>query len=572
TNIMAAPIQYLGRAARDMKYLYNWNAPIIWSKHEPGTFYHGAQLVLRTRDNGITWDEVSPDLTRNIDEKQGNGGGPLTNEAVGAENYGTLSYLVESPHEKGVLWSGSDDGFVHVTRDNGVSWQNVTPKGLEECLINAIEVSPHDPATAYIATTRYKFNDKTPSMYKTTNYGKTWEKISTGIPYGAYTRVVREDKDKKDLLYAGTETGIYISWNGGKAWDPLQLNMPVTPINDLMVHQGDLIVATSGRSFWILDDLKVLSKYDKKEGMKLYEPESTVYGSWGSPLNRNSDSFKGTDPFEGINPASGVVIYYELPAVTDSADVKMEIMDSAGKLIRTFTNKATKGFKSYPGGPAAPAKISAKKGLNRFVWDKLHETMPGIPTAYLEANFRGHMVSPGEYSIKLSFEGKTLETKAKIEENPMIKLSAAQYSAYDQFMSEVEGELSAMHNMVNKLYGIKNQLSSVMESVTDKALKAEGDAIVAALDTWDKSMVQRMSKAYDDVENFPNMFTAEYIFMINHSNSSIPLIAKSNRDRKAELEIIWTAKKAQAEAWLSSTLPDFNKKLWEAGIGAIQIK
>lgn len=572
TNIMAAPIQYLGRAARDMKYLYNWNAPIIWSKHEPGTFYHGAQLVLRTRDNGITWEEASPDLTRNIDEKQGNGGGPLTNEAVGAENYGTLSYLVESPHEKGVLWSGSDDGFVHVTRDNGVSWQNVTPKGLEECLINAIEVSPHDPATAYIATTRYKFNDKTPSMHKTTNYGKTWEKISTGIPYGAYTRVVREDKDKKDLLYAGTETGIYISWNGGKAWEPLQLNMPVTPINDLMVHQGDLIVATSGRSFWILDDLKVLTKYDKKEGFKLYEPETTVYGSWGSPLNRNSDSFKGTDPFEGINPASGVVIYYELPAVSDSADVKMEIMDSAGKLIRSFTNKADKGFKSYPGGPPAPTRISAKMGLNRFVWDKLNETMPGIPTAYLEANFRGHMVSPGEYTIKLSFEGKTLETKAVISENPIIKLSAAQYTDYDQFMTEVEGELSAMHNMVNKLNGIKNQLSTVLESVTDKALKAEGNAIVAALDTWDKSMVQRMSKAYDDVENFPNMFTAEYIFMINHANSSIPLIAKSNKDRKAELDVIWAAKKAEAEGWLNSTLPDFNKKLWDSGIGAIQMK
>uniref|UniRef100_UPI004048E915 hypothetical protein n=1 Tax=Roseivirga sp. TaxID=1964215 RepID=UPI004048E915 len=198
--------------------------------------------------------------------------------------------------------------------------------------------------------------------------------------------------------------------------------------------------------------------------------------------------------------------------------------------------------------------------------------MPGIPTAYLEANFRGHMVSPGEYTIKLSFEGKTLETKAKIEENPMIKLSTDQYTAYDQFMTEVEAELSAMHNMVNKLYGIKNQLSSVMESVTDKALKAEEDAIVTALDTWDKSMVQRMSKAYDDVENFPNMFTAEYIFMINHANSSIPLIAKSNRDRKAELDIIWAAKKAQADAWLNSTLSDFNKKLWDSGIGALRFK
>jgi photosystem II stability/assembly factor-like uncharacterized protein len=569
TSIMAAPIQYLGKAARDMKYLYNWNAPVIWSKHEPGTFYHAAQLVLKTKDNGMTWDEVSPDLTRNIDEKQGNGGGPLTNEAVGAENYGTLSYLVESPHEKGVLWSGSDDGLVHITKDNAVSWQNVTPKGLEECLVNAIEVSPHDPATAYIATTRYKFNDKTPSIYKTTNYGKTWEKITNGIPNYAFTRVVREDKDKKDLLYAGTETGLYISWNGGKAWESLQLNLPVTPINDLMVHQGDLIVATSGRSFWILDDLKALGNYSKKGVLKLYEPEPSIYGSWRSPLNGNSDSFKGTDPFEGINPASGVVIYYELPAVTDSAEVKMEIRNSAGQLMRSFTNKAAKGFKSYPGGPPAPAKISAQKGLNRFVWDKLNETMPGIPTAYLEANFRGHMVSPGDYTIKVVFEGKEVETKAKIVANPLVKFTAANHAAFDQFMTAVEAELTAMHDMINKLYNIKNQLSSVLSTVTDKALKAEGEAIVTALDTWDKSMVQRMSKAYDDVENFPNMFTAEYIFMINHSDSSIPLVAQSNRDRKAELDVIWAAKKAQAEAWMKGTLPDFNKKLWEAGIGAL---
>ena len=213
TKIMAAPIQYLGREARDMKYLYNWNAPIIWSQHEPGTFYHCSQMVLRTRDMGETWEEVSPDLSRNMDEKQGAGGGPYTVEAVGAENYGTIAYMIESPHEKGVFWTGSDDGLVYLTRDGGENWTNVTPKGLRECLINAIDISPHDPGTAYIATTRYKFNDYTPGLYKTTDYGKSWTNISSGIPYGAFTRVVREDEKRKDLLYAGTELGIYITWS-----------------------------------------------------------------------------------------------------------------------------------------------------------------------------------------------------------------------------------------------------------------------------------------------------------------------------------------------------------------------
>ncbi len=207
TNVMAYPFQALAMEPKDLKYRYNWNAPIIWSKHEPGTFYHGAQHLLKTSDMGKTWKEASPDLTRNDKSKQGPGGGPYTNEAVGAENYGTLAYVKESPHEKGVIWTGSDDGYVHVTRDGGATWKNVTPKGLPECLVNAIDVSPFDKGTAYIATTRYKFNDHAPGLYKTTDYGANWTKIDNGIPSNAFTRVVREDDVRKDMLFAGTELG-----------------------------------------------------------------------------------------------------------------------------------------------------------------------------------------------------------------------------------------------------------------------------------------------------------------------------------------------------------------------------
>jgi photosystem II stability/assembly factor-like uncharacterized protein len=201
TNIMEAPILYQARDAKEMKYRFTWNAPVIWSKHEPNVFYHGAQYLLRTDDMGKTWKEVSPDLTRNEKEKQGKAGVPYTNEGVGGENYGTLSYIAESPFEKGVIYTGSDDGLVYITKDNGAHWQNITPAGLQECLINSIEISPFDKATAYIATTRYKFNDYTPGLYKTTDYGKTWTKISNGIPDGAFTRVVREDDTRKDLLF-----------------------------------------------------------------------------------------------------------------------------------------------------------------------------------------------------------------------------------------------------------------------------------------------------------------------------------------------------------------------------------
>jgi len=570
TGVMAAPIQYLGKAARDMRYLYNWNAPIIWSRHEPGTFYHAAQLVLRTKDMGVTWEEASPDLTRDIDEKQGNGGAPFTNEAVGAENYGTIAYMIESPHEKGVFYTGSDDGMVYITKDNMENWQDVTPKGLGETLVNAIEVSPHDPATVYIATTKYKWGDKTPAIYKSTNYGKSWKNISEGIPMGAYTRVVREDQMRKDLLYAGTELGVYLSWNGGDSWEPFQLNMPVTPINDLMVHQNDLIVATSGRSFWILDNLNLLAQYEKSGEAQLYQPEDLIYGSWGSALNSNSADGKGA--FEGVNPANGVVVYYELPKLEEGEEVTLEFVNNDGKVVRTLSSKSEAGFQRYAGGPSPEPTISKSEGLNRFVWDTRHHTMPGVPTAYIEANYRGHKVPPGTYQVNLKVKDQVLTTTATILPNPLFEIEQSQYDEFDKEMSEMEAELTTMHNMVNQLKGIQDQLKEVLASVEDKTLKKEGQEIIDALDAWDKDMIQRKSKAYDDVENFPNKFTAEYIYVINATDSGIPRVNQSSRDRRAELEAQWTPMKAQAETWLNETLPNFNKKLWEAGIGAIQMK
>ena len=328
TNVMAAPIQYLGMDAKDMKYRYNWNAPIIWSRHEPNTYYHGAQMLLKSTDFGKTWKEVSPDLTRNEKDKQGKGGGPFTNEAVGAENYGTLAYVVESPHEKGVIWTGSDDGLVQVTRDGGATWKNVTPPGLAECLINAIEISPFDRATAYVATTRYKFNDHSPGLYKTTDYGATWTKIDSGIPANAFTRVVREDPVRRNLLFAGTELGVFVSWNGGQAWSPFQLNLPITPITDLRIHQDNLIAATSGRAFWILDDLALIRQYRPDPApFSIYQPGNAYLANGGSELNGSEDEFTGAHPTRGVNPANGVVLYYHLPELGKDDEVTLAIED-----------------------------------------------------------------------------------------------------------------------------------------------------------------------------------------------------------------------------------------------------
>ena len=575
TNIMAAPIQYLGKAARDMKYLYNWNAPIIWSQHEPGTVYHAAQLVLKTSDMGKTWTEFSPDLTRNIDAKQGKGGGPYTVEAVGAENYGTISYLIESPHEAGVFYTGSDDGLVHLTRDNGKSWQNITPKGLEETLINAIEVSPHDPATAYIATTRYKFNDYTPAIYKTTDYGKSWSNISSGIPYGAYTRVVREDADRKGLLYAGTEQGVYVSFDAGKTWKSLQLNLPVTPVTDLKVHRGDLIVATSGRSFWILDDLKLLANYENKTAdFQLYEPEASVYGSWYSALNGSNPDFDGTADDAGVNPANGVVLYYNLPKVTDTTALQLSIRDAQGKLITRFSSEADENFKSYAGGPSAAPTLSKHKGLNRFVWDGRHSGLPGVEEVYIEAGYSGHKVAPGTYNITLDYGGQTETVAAVIQPNPNLDISAAQFAEYDRVMTEMEAKVTEMHELVNRLKSAQDQLSALLktrESLPEE-VQETGKKLIADLEEWDEKMVQRKSKAYDDVENFENKFTANYMFLLNQTESSIPRVNASNLEQLKLLNAEWQELKAAGNTLLNTRIPQYNTSLWEAGIGAIRVK
>ncbi|MDP1844057.1 MAG: hypothetical protein Q8K64_11590, partial [Sediminibacterium sp.] len=572
TSIMAAPIQYLGRDAKDMKYRFNWNAPIIWSKHEPNTYYHGAQKLLRTRDMGKTWEEASPDLTRNEKEKQGKPGVPFTNEAVGAENYGTLSYVLESPQEKGVIYTGSDDGYVYLTKDGGKNWQNITPAGLAECLINAIEVSPHDKATMYIATTRYKFNDHTPGLYKSSDYGKTWTKIVNGIPAGAFTRVVREDSQRKDLLFAGTELGIYLSWDGGKNWKPFQLNLPLTPITDLRIHQGNLIAATSGRSFWILDDLSLVRQYKKENtAMALFTPSPTYIVNGYSDMD-DADA-TGTNKFRGVNASTGVVIYYQLPTLKDNDQISIEIKDESGNLVRSFSSKADSLYKKYDGGPQEDPTLSKSKGMNRFVWNRHYPTLPGVTGAYIESGYNGHKAGPGKYSITLKVGDQKVNTVAEILPNPLYNFTAADYATYHQTIQAVENELATMHNLVNTLYAQKEQLALIVAQLPAEEkynpLKLSANNLLKSLTAWDEDMIQRKSLAYDDVENFPNKFTANYMFAMNHMQGDLPIVTKPSLDRINELNTEWASLKKIGLDLLNNQIPQLNKQLWEAGVGAI---
>ena len=564
--VMAVPIQYQALKPKDMKYRFNWNAPIINSPNDPNIFYHAANVLLRTANKGISWEVISPDLTRHDTTKMGFSGIPYTNEGAGGENYATIAYVAESPLEKGVIWTGSDDGLVYLTRDNAKTWVNVTPKGLPECLINCIEVSPHDKATAYIATTRYKFNDLAPAIYKTTDYGSTWTNITAGIPYGAYTRCIREDDVQKDLLYAGTETGFYISYNGGKFWKHQQLNLPVTPITDLMVHKGNLIASTMGRAFWILDDLNIFRQFhsaDTTKKFELFKPADSYRVSGGSALNAPSeeDDDRPVISAAGTNPPTGVSIYYLVPSRPDSIKLTMEIRDEKGQLVRVYSTKPDKKFVKFPGGPEANPLLPNKPGLNHFIWDMRYTTLPGVADVFIEGSYMGRKVAPGKYQVRLKKDSIEKIADFTVLPDPRINASATDYQQQQQTIAEVDNKIKEIHEAVIQMRLVRKQVNELADLLTDtikyKPVIDSGKALVKKLTAWEEKLVQTKSQSNDDVINFTNMLSANYIFLKSEMDANIPTVTLGQQQRLVELNAEWQPIKKEYDA-LQKNVEEYN--------------
>ena len=565
-GIMVVPIQYQSLQPKNMKYRFNWNAPIVNSPNDRSIFYHGGNVLFRTTDKGINWEAISPDLTRHDTSKMGQSGVPYTNEGAGGENYATLAYVAESAYEKGVIWTGSDDGLVYLTRDNGKTWRNVTPAGLSERLINCIEVSPHDKATAYIATTRYKFNDFTPAIYKTTDYGKTWANISTGIPYGAYTRCVREDDVKKDLLYAGTETGFYISYNGGKTWKQQQLNLPVTPITDLMVHKGNLIASTMGRAFWILDDLSIFEQYNRSDTMKslgLLKPSDAYRVSGGSALDASPDEEGGPPPVynSGTNPPTGVSVYYLVPEKPDSLKLSLEILGDKGQLIRSYSTVPDKKFVKFTGGPQPEPLLSNKPGLNRFVWDMRYATLPGVPNVFIEGSYQGRKVAPGKYQLKLKTDKEEKITSVNILPDPGINATASEYLQQEQTLAEVDTKIKEIHDDVNQMRIVRKQINDLLDILSDttryKPVIESGKNLVKKITEWEEKLVQPKAQSNDDIINFVNMLSADYIFLKGEMDVNSPAVTGGQQKQLTDLNARWLPVKNEYAA-LQKQVTDFN--------------
>jgi len=367
-----------------------------------------------------------------------------------------------------------------------------------------------------------------------------------------------------------------MSQNGGKNWMPFQLNLPNTPVTDLRIHQDNLIASTSGRSFWILDDLNLFRQYKKDTiNTLLYQPTTAYLANGYSELDQNNDEFKGSKMYEGVNPASGVVLYYQLPTLKENEVVTIEIKDAAGNVVRQFSSKTETDNKGagrrIPKGP----KLSSNKGLNRFVWDMRYPSIPTIPGVYIESSFRGHKAIPGNYTITLKAGEQIKSTTASILANPLYQVGENDYKEFDALMKQMEGEVIAMHTMILDLYESKNQLEGVLKNLSSdskySAVKTAGEGLVKQLKAWDEDMIQRKSTAYDDVENFPNKFTADYMFMVNQNESDIPRVNQPVLDLLKEYTPKWEALKARGLDLKNNLLPALNKQLWEAGVGAVWI-
>jgi photosystem II stability/assembly factor-like uncharacterized protein len=381
-DVSMFPLDVSGNGAADLKYRIQWTEPVFVSRHDSNVLYTAAQFVMKSADQGRSWQRISPDLTRNDKSKQQPSGGPITLDITSVEYYDTVFALAESPLQRGFLWAGTDDGLIQLTLDDGHTWRNVTPKDMPPwSMVSIIDPSPHDVKTAFAAIDRHKLDDFQPLIYKTHDGGQTWQRIVAGIPPGAYVRTVREDPKRKGLLYAGTELGVYVSFDDGEHWQPLQLNLPVTPVHDLVVKDDDLVAATHGRSFWILDDVTPLRQIDGSAAVpevRLYRPQSAYRLHFPLDVNRRRPV--------GDNPPPGAVIDYFLKAKPAAdEEIKLDILDARGKLLRSFSNHKKEKFEQpaeWPDREKPAELLPDAAGMNRFVWDLRVENPVQIPGAF----------------------------------------------------------------------------------------------------------------------------------------------------------------------------------------------
>jgi len=445
-NVSTYPTLALGQAPANLTFRFQWNAPILFSIHDPDVLYHASNHLHRSRDGGTTWEVISPDLTRDDPARQGAPGGPIDHDITTVETYGTIFAVAESPRTPGELWVGSDDGLIHISRDGGAHWEDVTPAGMPEGTVNVIDVSPHAPGRAFATLYRYRRDDFRPYVYRTEDYGRSWRLLTdgrNGIPADHFVRGVREDPVRRGLLYAGTEFGMYVSFDDGERWQPFQLNLPLTPVTDLVVHGSDLVVATQGRSFWIMDDVTPLRQMDTgvaQASSHLFKPRDTY-------RMEMAGATRGEGNREGENPPDGVLVYYTLVG-SDSGPTTLQITDATGTVVRTFSGEA-----SGRGG------LPAQPGMNRFAWDLRYpggEVPPGV--ILRGGPPKGARAVPGTYAVRLSAGDWTATESFRVLEDPRVTATVADLQAQHDLQTRINERIADTYAAVKQIRDLKEQL------------------------------------------------------------------------------------------------------------------
>lgn len=518
-TISVWPESPIGSGADVLKYRFQWNFPIFFSPHNPKRIYACGNVLFKSDNEGASWEAISPDLTTNDKSKQVASGGIITKDNTSVEYYCTLFAATESPLEKDLLWVGSDDGLLHVSKDAGKNWENVTPKGIPAWMMwNCIEVDPFKKGSAYITGTRYKLDDFAPYLYKTEDYGKSWKKITNGIPATHFTRVLRADKIRKGLLYCGTEYGMYLSFDDGTTWKPFQQNLPMVPITDLTLKNNDLVVATQGRSFWVLDNLSALQQMNGDivtKNVFAFNP-GEVYRCEGYQ-NKNSSN-------AGKNPDNGLVLDYYLKDVSDTSLVKIVLYDKNKKHIRSFSTNADKD-----------EKLEVKKGMNRFVWNLYYPPAEKIEDQILWSGpIGGPKAAPGNYSAVVKTRTDSTAINFTIVADPNYKISQSDYEEQFNFLIKTRDKFSEIQKSLKQIREVRQQLSALSgrlpKDSTVKSLTISIDTIQKRITRIEEALYQTKAKSGQDILNYPIRLNDKLSALYDAANSGYMAPSKQVKD------------------------------------------
>jgi photosystem II stability/assembly factor-like uncharacterized protein len=582
-DINVWPDNPMGGGADSAKYRFQWTFPIVISPHDPSTLYCTGNVVFKSINEGKSWEIISPDLTRNDKSKQASSGGPITKDNTGVEYYCTIFAFVESRVQKGLFWAGSDDGLIHVSPDGGGTWKDVTPKDIPEwSRISVIEASAHDAGTAYVAAKRYELDDFRPLIYKTSDFGKTWKRIVKGIPDIEFVHAIREDPNRKGLLYAGTERGMWISFDDGENWQTLQFNLPVVPIHDLAIQprEKDLVVATHGRSFWVLDDLTPLYQLAdaSKKATYLFQPRLTY-------RMQGSGGFGRSVSKTGKNPSSGAIVYYYFKTKPKD-EVKLEFLDSRGKLVKGFSSKEEPREGESPREPdeesgfrgrGSAQRLPADSGMNRFSWDLRHTDATTVPGALLwGGTTRGPVAVPGTYTVRLISGSDTLGQSFEVKLDPRVESTQAELQEQLEFLLKVRDKLSATDEAINTIRDIKKQTEDVSKrSQTHPSKSAIRDAVKALnerLSAVEEELIQTKIKSSQDALNYPIKLNNKLAAVASSAASADTRPTKQQYDVYNQLAIRIDAQLAALKATLAKDVPTFNALVKERDVPAVILK